>query len=138
MQHFWIWAKQLRLTYLYVSFLTKGTVVLSLLYVCLIYRAISHHQYFMVQYFHSSEEYLDALKTDIFCAQDILRHLCSASECKIKPVGLAVPLNFTGIITFFTVNFIYLFIFFPFYSNKLLVVYSLIKCQNFVGKTRDN
>ena len=138
MQHSWIWPKQLRLTYLYVSFLTKGTVVLSLLCVCLIYRAISHHQYFMVQYFQSSEECLDALKTDRFCAQDILRHLCSASECKIKPVGLAVPLNFTGIITFFTVNFIYLFIFFPFYSNKLLVVYSLIKCQNFVGKTRDN
>ena len=40
--------------------------------------------------------------------------------------------NFIGITTFFTVNFIYLFIFFIFFcSNKLLVFYSLFKVSKY-------
>ena len=35
----------MRIIYLYISFLTKGATFLSLLYVCLICRAIFHHQY---------------------------------------------------------------------------------------------
>ena len=54
----------------------------------------------------------------------------SVSEYKIKQAGLAVVL--TLVITFFTTNFNYLFIF---YSNKFLLSYSLIKCQNIVGRT---
>ena len=38
---------------------------------------------------------------------------------------------------FFTVNFVHLLIYF-FDSNKFLFSYSLIKCQNIVGKTGDN
>ena len=61
----------------------------------------------------------------------------SVSKCNIKPAGPA-DLIFVGSITFFTVNLIYLFFFFSFHSNKFLVFYSLIKCQNIVGKTCDD
>ena len=57
-------------------------------------------------------------------------YVYSESEYKIKQAGLAVVL--TLVITFFTTNFNYLFIF---YSNEFLLSYSLIKCQNIVGRT---
>ena len=47
-------------------------------------------------------------------------------------------LNLIEIISFFPVSFFVYLLFFSFYSNKFLVFYSLIKCQNIVGKTCDN
>ena len=40
--------------YLYISFLTKETSFLSLLWVYFFCRAIFHHQYSVIQYFQSS------------------------------------------------------------------------------------
>ena len=48
MQHSWIYMQQLRIIYFCRSFLTKGTSLLSLLCVWLIFRAIFHHQYGLI------------------------------------------------------------------------------------------
>ena len=68
---------------------------------------------------------------------NIYEKTCSVSECKIKPAGPTAVLGIIGIITLFTVNIIYLFVLCSLYSNQFLVFYSLIKCQNIVGKTCD-
>ena len=65
-----------------------------------------------------------------------IHEICSVSESKIKPAGLAVALTLLGLLlSLLQISFTY---FFSFYSNKFLVFYSLIKCQNIVGKTCGN
>ena len=68
---------------------------------------------------------------------NIYEKTCSVSECKIKPARPPAVLGIRGTITLFTVIIIYLFVLCSFYSNQFLVFYSLIKCQNIVGKTCD-